>query len=825
MFRDSTLRRFAPAATVLLLAATHLACASGRPRQMPSRRPPAAVNAPAAVDWSKLPLEVQDSDATLQAIFEQTSASLASLGAEKRSWEGERSAFELRMIVAVQLGPVLRLLRETWIQARGANPELIPFETAHIRRSEQLRDAARRRGEKATLQVAEGHRALGGLLVELLAQVVVADPKTADGVPDPAVAAAWRDRTLEVIRWATTREAVYVSAFEVLGAPWVGSSGATGPWAAQLEPLKRLAGHLVSEGPSDRVTAVEGARLVVDGAPGHATLKGADVSDRGLPGTAGNGLLDSGEILEVTMRVIRTAGVGPLFSESIVPTSIPPCIVVTSPELLLNEVDSGAEASAAAKVLVSGRCDREVRVGYAVQSTHGASTNLTLMAAPVAPGPISVAYLLDADLPGHSAPGDVSRGLQGGQQVELTPTLGGTAGYDGVELRSLAHAEPRDKGYVAFGPARNVTFAPRGEVLALEDDLDMAVAREASLKLRRDNARQVSDALTPFGLDVGGFWFSLEVAMKRAGRAPAAGAGQTPTASGRMARDWVSARVAAESVDQLISGLTSSVDTVISRVEALYGEADWFNPSPRAVLEAMKTLMSLDLLTEPEVTTLLQRFDVPAAVAAGIASSLMSGRSERDVIHPTIAALVDHVDSRASGGVAGRGAMTPASAAHAAEDAFGRSLDAGVGKSWDTPARRLARNVLIAGRVASELAAQQKAIDDMVTLASGAPARARPFPDPVLRAVIGQLGLLTLDVRKAPADLRQILTGHVVTKVLRLERQPELTLLASLSQLLKEEAEKGKAEARQAEADAARGAIGQQRVRRWFRVPVVNGGS
>ena len=827
-------------ATMMLIGVAHVACASGQPRPSPAPRPAVQKSAPPAapvIEWSTLPLDVQTGELALQTIFEQTSAAMATLGAENRNWDSERDAFALRKTVAELLGPTLSLLRETWFQTRSAHPELIPFETAHLRRSEQLQEAARRRGERTALPAAPGHVALGGLLVELLAQAVAADRKSPDGVPDSLAVNAWRDRTLEVLRWATTREAMYASAFDILGAPWVGSSSTKGPWAAQVEALKRLPTHLASEGGKSGLMMVEGARLGLEGAPGHVMLKAADISDRGLPGMGGNGVLDAGEILELTMRFMRTAGVGPLFGESVVPTVIPPCVVVTSPEIVLDEAESGEEATANAKVLISGRCSREVRIGYAAQSTHGATTNVTLVAAPMAAGPITTAFILDADLPGHSVPGDVSIGLRAGQRVEMTPTLAGTNGYDGVELRSLLHAEPRDKGYVSFGPLRTGVFSPKGAVLTLEDDLDLTVARENSLRVRRDNAVRTSDNLTPFGADLGGLWFALDVSMKRAGRALPPGSPASLNASGRKARDWISARVAAESIDQMIIGLTSAVDTVVARVEALYCDPDWLNPSPAGVLAAMKILMSLDLLTEPEVTALLQRFDVPADVAASIACSLMSGRRDPSFIHPTIAALVDHLDARATGtrprsatedearGVGGRVAMTPAGAAQALEQAVVRSLDGGGARGWDTPARRLARNVLVAGRIAAELAGQQGAIDAMVRTVSGEQPRVRAFPDPLLRAVISQLGLLTLDIRRIPNDLRQILAGHVVTKVLRLERQPDLAVLASLSQLLKEEAAQGKAQADRAELEAASGAIGQQRLRRWFRVPLVDSGT
>jgi hypothetical protein len=791
-------------------------------------------------DWPSLALDVEGRGEPLQNVFETVSSSLARLGTGQYS-SGERVAFALRQKVAQELAPVLGILAQTWAKVRSERPELGQLEGAFFERMDEIRDPVLGINSDVSAR-RSGHVALAGLLVELAAVRVEGSEKNKDEVPSESAINGWRDWTLEVLRWATSREAVYASAFGGLGGTWKSpsSSSPKGPWATQSVALASLSEFLTGPPLSVESDAnVDGVRVSVDGTSGYLTLRKSSVNDHGGYWSTGNGILDESELVTLVMNFQRAGGSGPVLSESIVPANIPSCVVVPESEVVLGEAQSGGDAVGQIRVLVSGRCEKDVRVGLTVVSSQGPSTNLTLTASPLPNADVSTSFILDTDMPGHSVSPDAGGGLVADQKLEITPAVSGTVGYEEVELRNLAFADLADKVYLNLGPLRSTSFQARQGGLTLEDDIEVTVGSSRTLEQRDEGRAQTKSIIST---DRAGIWFALELSMTRAGRT----AQLTQSASAKKVREWLAARAPeGVAVSGLTEPLTSIVNAVMAKVESIYGKEEWFAPSPGDVAEALESLLSQDLLTEAEVTAVLQRFEIDAEIAASIAQVLVTAGAGSSVVHPTVGALLDHVDARAAAsavrmsngmsddearGIGIRVATSSATPAKTLEQALVKVLEGANIRGLDTPARRLARSILLVSAVVDAVRSESASWDRLTALVlrgNQQNDKKKSLPDPALRAIVGQLGVLSLDVRRAPGAAREAVVGQLASRAIGLDRPAETSIVNALIDLIQERNLQAAQSAAKANSSndyrqklGATNVRGQHRVSRWVRLPL-----
>jgi hypothetical protein len=774
-----------------------------------------AKSAPARSSWADL--AAADKGAPLQSIYVGVSTGLRKLGDTWRTSTRPDAKIQ-RLKVGAELGPLVGLLEETWEKVRKTHPEVGAFEEALAKR-------ARAAGlPEATVPVT-----FGWLLVEDMVKRL----EGADG--SDASQASIRDWTLHAIRWSTSSEELYTAAFEVLGPAWTPTKPvpAAGPWSVQGAAAGELAERLaVVSRPLGPNEAVSDVQLVTEGRPGYVALAGFRATDTGGAHAAGNAQVDGSEILELELAFERPGGAGSMISESLVTTTIPPCVVVPKAEIELPEVAKYGVAKVQTEVLVSGRCERDVKVGFEARSSYGDATALSLNV--VQRGDVAVQLDLkrDSDLPGWSVAHKATEFLRPGKAIELLPTFTGPARSE-ARLRRMWFAWEPDSGLATakFPRFRTATAASSG--YTLDDDIDFALVDDKRLTAGID----MRDRNAALAADESALWIGAEFSFQpdapppppppptRALFGKSAPNVQTtlappPSARLGVAEAWIGERLpAGADFDKVVAHVKSKSEAAVKAAQKLFGEASLFDPDAEAATLAFVALLSDDLLSDVEVRTLLDKFDVPPKVAAEIAGKLMGDNLKAP---NAVAALMAHVDARAAaraGAVAttkapleddqARGigarvaqARTPAKEL---EQAFEKAMGTKTSTPLDGTARKLARALLVAQVAVNGLSRDEA------------------------RRVLAQLDLTTLDPLQAPSLVQRAVTIGLLLQVLELERAPDpimtqalIDYVRSVVPVVAKQAGKSSDRKNPQGEGLPTGAV---RVRRWVRLPIGAGGS
>lgn len=731
-----------------------------------------------------------------------------------RTWQKEGSGsvpgrpLERRRAVARVMSPALGLLRETWERAVKDRPELGKFEAALKGRAEEI----------GVPQV-DGSTTLGWLLIEFATAKL-----EKDAAREPIA-----ELSLSSLRWATSVEDVYQTTFDVLGPAWTKVPSplpSTGPWFAQssavaafgaaLVPRDRGANPDVAQGAATPDgTGVFGVQAAMDGRPGHASLVASRAVDVGGSYGAGNAVLDGSELVKLSLDFQRSGAAGSLFSESLVPTSIPDCMVVTDREVEFPEVPRYGLATVATTVLVSGRCAGEQRLKFAARSSYGDPTNVTVSLTPRGEPKLTLELRSDFDLPGSSVEHEGKRGLVAGAPVEFLPIMS-APGASEVALRGLKLALDSDSSFVEWTLPKFMTVRPTATGFALDDDADLRMAAPDKTQEGLDQR----DTLSVLGNDRQAVWFASEVGMQHLmGREattatkaqPRVAGGVRPNAPPADTDAWLAENVGAGvNRDQVLGKAAATAATAVAATRAAFGEVTFVEPTLERAQASFQGLLERGLLREKELKALLDRFELAPELVAKIAGSSMVSA---DTASALVTLLIDKLDARAA-------------TAAAAEKSGVRD---------DDQARGIGARVALSGKPAAELeavathGAEAKKVR-RVAAADRKLVRALIIADLVTksltqaqaRRVLELLNFLEFDVREAPAAVQRAVTAGLLLDALGVTKTLDPAMVRALTSLaVAVHGRTGKGEAAAKAASDAAVALGSVHVKRWNRLPLV----
>ncbi len=699
--------------------------------------------------WSRLPGEAPTGP--LQAVFEQVAETLWRFSNEWSAAKGNVPPPDRqRQQVARALAPVIGLLRETWTGATDERPELAELEKALLARARHTR-----------MPAVDGATTLGWFLVE--------SAMDATGSKVRGDYAAW---TLNALRWATSTEELYTTAFDALSpkfatvpdmvpraGPWRYQPSAVAAVTKALKGVTREAAAGLDANPPDG-TGVFGVRVAQDGRAGHVSLTRATALDLGSAYGAGNAQLDGSEVVRLALEFQRTGAAGTLFSESLVPVALPDCAVFVEPEAVFPEVPKYGVAVVGITVLSSGRCLGEQQLRLAARSSNGEATELVVTLTPRGEPRVGLSLRKDGDLPGSSVAHDSTRGLVPGATLELLPTLSGPSSSE-LALRKLTLAFAGDEAIATLNaPRLGSTRAAGGFVL--DDDADLRIAPKK--EVRAVIARR--DPGTLFGSDPRGLWLTSELLAQRARIVEPAAA-----ARDEKAESWLGEHLPADvDLDTLLRKVAADAGESVSSVRTAFGDVDFLDPTVTITRDAFTRLLEKDLLREPELlNALLDRFELPTTVLAKFVASQVE---KRGASSPAVPIVLAHLDARAQGPAP----ETPEAA------------------KVPTADRKLARNLVIAEVATSELEPE------------------------VARRVLDELGFLKLKIPEGLNAVHRAVTVGLLVHAFKLEQAPDAELAAALTEFVARYASRGvNGKATESESRLLVGAV---LVRRWTRLPI-----
>ncbi len=390
-------------------------------------------------------------DGPLQPVYEEVLKSLSAATAPKCDKPDDRV-----LSVAKALAPVRALVDQTWKRLADERFEIKLIEAdAHI----SLQEAGLGEVDSATL------------LTWLVAQAI-ADGSCKETFDAPRT-------TLDAITFATSSERVYAAAFIALGQPWQRST-ADNPWQGK--------GVAIQDDSTGGQPGVAFDKVDVSSSGGIMAF-GREITghDRG-PNGGGNHIADRGEVLSFSMKIRPRNSGESLISESVLPSSIPPCMVVPWRSVIAPEVLAGGEATLSLPpVLLSDRCTDKASLDLTIQSSWSQKpATLSLAIEPSGQLLIAREFVIDADAIGHSQGGDPAEGITADRRVELRAVVHGARGIN-VMLASAGAAIGADApllGIAEFAPflMRNES----GDELRGIDDLDLKPASATAFKTAID---------------------------------------------------------------------------------------------------------------------------------------------------------------------------------------------------------------------------------------------------------------------------------------------------------------------------------------------------
>ena len=270
---------------------------------------------------------------------------------------------------------------------------------------------------------------------------------------------------------------------------------------------------------------------------------------------------------------------------------------------------------------------------------------------------------------------------------------------------------------------------------------------------------------------------------------------------------------------EILAHVKSKSEVAVKSAQKLFGEASLFDPDAESATIAFVALISDDLLSDVEVRTLLEKFDVPPKVAAEIAGKLMGDNLKAP---NAVSALMAHVDARAA--TRATSATTPKapleddqargigarvtqakSPAKELEQAFEKAMGTKASTPLDATARKLARALLVAQVAVTGLSRDEA------------------------RRVLAQLDLTTLDPLQAPSLVQRAVTVGLLLHVLELDRAPDPAMTQALIDYVRSVVPVvAKQPGKSADRKSPQGEglpTGAVLVRRWVRLPIGASGS
>ena len=436
--------------------------------------------------FARFPSWSGDVEGPLQPMYEDLAKALGS--ANRQKCDGKVD--ERTVAIATALAPVNALAEAAWKKVVEEHPEAGLLEA----------DVAAVLEEQGTPKLAVPSVFMW-LAAQALAEATCAnDPKFSPG--------GW---ALGAMRFAMSRESLYQAAFASFATSWAKSSP-TNPWqghaGAQAVVLSAIDATALGVG------AAPLTGLKVTSGPGRVGFKSYALA--GVIGDSGgsNSLVDSGELLALGLSMHASNPSDWAVSESILPVTIPPCMVYPAAEVVAPEVHGAMEADVAAlPLLFSSRCSaRDALELKVVSSASSAVTPLKLTFSPANEALVTKDPIIEADFPGSSDVGEQNEGMVPGRGIELRFVVKATPGLK-MLLKSVDPALASD---AKLGDSKREPFDMRGDAsgeFRMPDDLDFRAVGADAFKAVLD-ARTSDNAL---GRNKERAWLRLTFEAERAG--------------------------------------------------------------------------------------------------------------------------------------------------------------------------------------------------------------------------------------------------------------------------------------------------------------------
>jgi hypothetical protein len=502
-----------------------------RPPPVARPAPPATAELATRAAFLEFPAWSGVVEGPLQPIYDEVYGALTSVASRKCEKIDERV-----LAVAKALAPVNALLGDRWRHLLDERFELKLLEA----------DARVSLGEAGLEGVGTP-----GLLSWLVAQAV-ADASC--DTSQPFRPAYW---TLGAMHLATSGESLYQTAFAAFSLAWRRSS-ALNPWQAiklgaaiyhpwldfdppeerdalgeVLVPPRRWPVAMAFP-PSPRSYGPGSVEVIA--APGRLGLaRTALLTDLGDLGGY-NQLVDQGEIVALGIALRPTVAGEWLISETVVPVTIPSCMVVPWKRVPAPEIEAAKwEWLRLPGLLVSDRCKDKATLDLQILSSWSPTpTAVRLELHPVAEPLLAKELIVDADGIGQSEEGDASEGITAGRRIELRPVLRGAPGMR-VSLTKAKAAIAFDEPLL--GLSRFKPFPLRAEAggdLRGLDDLDLAPSAPTTFQSILEHRSRA----TPLTAKSDRVWIALTYAAEPIAR----GAAEEPAAAAAKGQGKAGAR-------------------------------------------------------------------------------------------------------------------------------------------------------------------------------------------------------------------------------------------------------------------------------------------